>query len=402
MTVIPPIISVDDHVIEPPDLWRRRLPAGLRELGPRIVRAPYEMVRTDRQPFRRAASGPETDFWEYEGETNAIMSVMACAGKTDDEISLGPIRFDAMRPGCFDVAARLADMDVNHVERSLCFPTYPRFCGQTFLEAKDKHVALACVRAYNDWMVEEWAGESRGRLIPLCIIPLWDPVAAGDEVRRNAARGVRAVTFSELPQELGLPSLHDADRHWDPFLAACDETATVICVHIGSSSRTVRSSADAPGAAGYALTAINSIMSLTDWLLSGALVRFPGVRLAFSESQVGWMPYQIQRIDDVWRHHRGRSIAGVDHIPEPPSTYVEGRVFGCIVQDDFGIAVRGGSLGAAQLTFESDYPHTDSTWPDTKAYAEHALASYTQAEVDMVIRTNAIRLFGLLETLDIP
>jgi hypothetical protein len=91
-------------------------------------------------------------------------------------------------------------------------------------------------------------------------------------------------------------------------------------------------------------------MSLTDWLLSGALVRFPGVRLAFSESQVGWMPYQIQRIDDVWHHHRGRSIAGVDHIPEPPSTYVEGRVFGCIVQDDFGIAVRGGSLCAAQLS----------------------------------------------------
>jgi hypothetical protein len=166
MTVIPPIISVDDHVIEPPDLWRRRLPAGLRELGPRIVRAPYEMVRTDRQPFRRAASGPETDFWEYEGETNAIMSVMACAGKTDDEISLGPIRFDAMRPGCFDVAARLADMDVNHVERSLCFPTYPRFCGQTFLEAKAQRLALACVRAYNDWMVRSGraraaAGSSR-------------------------------------------------------------------------------------------------------------------------------------------------------------------------------------------------------------------------------------------------
>jgi predicted TIM-barrel fold metal-dependent hydrolase len=93
---------------------------------------------------------------------------------------------------------------------------------------------------------QELAGESRGRLVPLCLIPLWDPVAAGDEVRRNAARGVRAVTFSELPQELGLPSLHDAGRHWEPFLAACDETATVICVHIGSSSRTVRSSADAP------------------------------------------------------------------------------------------------------------------------------------------------------------
>ena len=397
--VIPPIVSVDDHVIEPPDLWERWLPEKFRSRGPRVVRAPYEMVR-EKQPFRRAASGPETDFWIYEDLAAGVQLVMACAGIDDgEEVTLGPISFDGMRPGCYDVKARLADMDLNHVERSLCFPTFPRFCGQTFLEAADKDLAVACVRAYNDWTVEEWAGESGGRLVPLCLVPLWDPVAAGEEVRRNAARGARAVAFSELPQALGLPSLHDAERRWDPFLAACDDTGTVICLHIGSSSTFLFSAADAPGAAGYSLTALNSMMSMTDWLLSGVLVRFPNVRIAFSESQVGWMPYHIQRIDDVWKQHHKREVGGVSHIAEPPSTYVAGRVFGCIVQDDFGIALRGGILGIDQITFESDYPHTDSTWPHTLQYAEHALADYSQEEADKVIRTNAIALFGLPEEL---
>ena len=122
------------------------------------------------------------------------------------------------------------------------------------------------------------------------------------------------------------------------------------------------------------------------------------LKLAFSESQVGWMPYQIQRIDDVWRHHRGRSIAGVDHIPEAPSTYVAGRVFGCIVQDDFGIAVRGGALGVDQLTFESDYPHTDSTWPNTRLRRARSRGLHPGRD-DKVIRDNAIPLFDLPSTL---
>jgi predicted TIM-barrel fold metal-dependent hydrolase len=151
-----------------------------------------------------------------------------------------------MRPGCYRVKERLEDMDTNRVERSLCFPNVCRFAGQLFLRLADKDLAWACVRAYNDWVVEEWAGESGGRLIPLGMIPLWDPILAAQEVRRNAARGMRAVTFSELPSEVGLPSIHDQGGHWIPFIEACDETGTVICIHIGSSSTIPESSPDMP------------------------------------------------------------------------------------------------------------------------------------------------------------
>jgi predicted TIM-barrel fold metal-dependent hydrolase len=397
MVSIPPIISVDDHVVEPPDLWQRWLPAQWREKGPRVVRAPYEIGRSGAQYFRMASDGPETDFWVFEDQSAGIETGLAAAGQPT--VVVDPIKYEDMRPGCYDVPARLADMDVNHVERSMCFPTFPRFCGQTFLEAKDKALGSACVRAYNDWMVEEWSAGSGGRLIPLCLVPLWDPTLAAAEVRRNAARGVHAVAFSEVPQHLGLPSLYSSDRHWDPFLAACDETGTVVCVHVGSGSRLFESAPDAPGAATVTLMAINSQMCLTDWLLSGVMARFGDLKLALSEGQVGWIPYHLQRIDDVWRMHGSNPVAGIPaEITELPSSYVRGRLFGCVVHDDFGIEVLGG-LGIDQLTFESDYPHMDSTWPHTREYAEHALAGLREEDVYKVVRGNAINLFTLPEAL---
>ena len=180
-----------------------------------------------------------------------------------------------MRKGCWDQKARLEDMDVNHVEASLAFPSFPRFCGQTFAERKDKVLGDLCVKAYNDWMFDEWCAGTNGRLIPLIIVQLWDSKLAADEIRRNAARGCHAVTFSEIPPFLGFPSIHDKDGYWDPFLAACEETDTVINMHIGSSSKMPSTSADAPAAVGSTLTYMNAAMSLTDWLMSGVFERFP-------------------------------------------------------------------------------------------------------------------------------
>jgi predicted TIM-barrel fold metal-dependent hydrolase len=256
---IPPIVSVDDHVVEPPDLWNRWLPSRFRNAAPKVVRAPYAI--TAQSQVIRAESGPETDFWTYDGHDTSISKGFAAAGLSNDQIDLHPVNFGAMRPGFYDPKARLIDMDMNHVERSLCFPTFPRFCGQTFLEGSDKELGLACIRAYNDWMVDEWCGDSGGRLIPLCLIPLWDASLAAAEVRRNAARGVRAVAFSEMPYHLGLPSLHDAEQRWDPFLASCNDTGTVICIHIGSSSTFTTSSPDASRSARVCGTSINSMLS---------------------------------------------------------------------------------------------------------------------------------------------
>ena len=242
-------------------------------------------------------------------------------------------------------------------------------------------------------MVDEWCADSGGRLIPLCLIPLWDAELAAAEVRRNADRGVRAVCFSEIPPFLGLPSVHDPDNYWDPFFRACAETKTVVNMHIGSSSKMPSTSADAPPAVGSTLTHTNATFSLVDFLFSGVLVRFPDLKLAYSEGQIGWIPYILERADKVWEENRG--WGGVaDKVPEPPSTYFHDQVYGCFFDDAHGLRSVE-EIGVDNITYESDYPHSDSTWPHTKEIAERQMAHLDDEQRRKIVRGNAIRLFGL-------
>jgi predicted TIM-barrel fold metal-dependent hydrolase len=317
---------------------------------------------------------------------------VAAVGFSRDEMTASPITYDEMRPGCYDPKARVEDMEMNWVDGSLCFPTFPRFCGQTFTEATaDRELGLACVQAYNDWMVEEWCGDSGGVLIPLTLIPLWDAELAAAEVRRNAERGVRAVCFSEIPAHLGLPSIHSGE--WDPFIAACAETGTTICMHIGSSSRMPATSADAPAAVAVTLSFNNAMASMSDWLFSGKLVQFPELKLAYSEGQIGWIPYILERADTVWEEHRAWTGAR-DIVPEPPSTYYYRNIYGCFFRDQHGIDSLD-VVGADNITFETDYPHTDSTWPDTKEVATKLMAGLPDDVVHKIMRGNAIRMLEL-------
>jgi len=391
---IPKIISVDDHVVEPPHVWQRWLPAKYAERGPRVERhglGDLQYLGGTTYRYTITDDGPPCDIWFYEDLMVPHKRHVAAVGFDRDEMSLSPITYDEMRPGCYDPKERVSDMEMNWVEASLSFPTFPRFCGQTFLEAKDKDLAMACVLAYNDWMVEEWCGDSQGRLIPLCLIPLWDVEAAAAEVRRNAARGVHAVCFSEIPPHLGLPSIHSGA--WDPFFAACQETETVVCMHIGSSSKMPATSPDAPPAVQATLSFNNAMASMSDFFFSGVLVRFPALKLAYSEGQIGWIPYILERADDVWREHR--AWGGVrDIVPEPPSTYYYRQIFGCFFRDRHGLASLD-VVGEDNITFETDYPHTDSTWPETKRVATDMMAGLDPQVVRKIVRGNAIRMLSL-------
>ncbi|MCW2546589.1 MAG: amidohydrolase, partial [Mycobacterium sp.] len=338
MRELPKVVSADDHVVEPPNVWMDRLPAKYKDVGPRVVRASAEMsFFGGKFTHKMGGDGPLADWWLYEDLQWPQTRLGACAGFEPDEVKVEPITFDEMRPGCYEQKGRLEDMDLNWTEASLCFPTFPRFCGQTFYEAKDKDLALLCVKAYNDWMVEEWCGGSGGRLVPLCIIPLWDPKLAAAEIRRNAARGVKAVTFSEQPPHLGLPSIHDKNRYWDPVMEACNETGTVVCMHSGSGSKMPSTSADAPPAVGSTLTHELAEQSMADWLFSGLLAKYPDLIITYSEGQIGWIPYILDRADRIWEHNRGWNEVR-ELVPEPPSTYYWGRIYGCFFEDAAGLA----------------------------------------------------------------
>ena len=393
MVDVPWIVSVDDHVIEPPSLWVSRLPARHRDAGPRVARLPAGELALSgaRYVEQPGTDGPLVDYWVYEDLYQSLKRAVTAVGRPRAEVTMTSTTYDDVRAGCYDPVARVQDMDANWTQASLSFPNFPRFCGQTFLEATDHDLALLCVRAYNDWMVEEWCGGSDGRLVPLCIVPLWDPALAAAEVERNAARGVRAVCFSEVPAYLGLPSIHSGE--WDPFFATCESAGTVLCLHIGSGTKMPSTSPDAPLGVPVTIGYGNCMNSLADWLFSGKLAQFPGLRLLYAESQIGWIPYLLERADDVFEQHHAWVATGGE-ISEPPSTYYYRQVYACFFRDYHGVASLE-ECGVDNVMFEVDYPHSDSTWPDSRAVAADTMKGLAPDIVHKLVRGNAIRVFGL-------
>jgi len=394
---LPLIISVDDHVIDPPRLWLDRLAGRYHDRAPRVHRMRVDRLEKVGRSMRAIESDDArwADVWRYDDLDTPLIAGIAAVGQVRDLPVSTFVTYDEIVPGCWQQRARLDDMDRNHTEAQVCFPQFARFCGQTFLERDDKDFALLCLQAYNDFMIDEWcAGEAAGRLIPLTLVPLWDADFAAEEIRRCAAKGSHAVTFSECPPKLGLPSVHSG--YWDPFFAACDETDTVINMHVGSSSTQLTTSADAPIAMVAALNFVYLAAAFGDWLLAGILERFPNLRMALSEGQVGWMPYMIERLDNLWERGRMYDPDVREHVPNRPSSYIPGRVYGCIYDDLAGLRARD-QVGTSQIMFETDYPHADTTFPDTAAVVGRLVtaAGLNEHETWQVVRGNAIDCYRL-------
>jgi predicted TIM-barrel fold metal-dependent hydrolase len=280
-------------------------------------------------------------------------------------------------------------MSAAGVLAGLNFPTFPHFCGQFFGRVADKDLALAAVRAYNDWHIDEWAGAYPDRLVPLSIPPLWDPAAMADEIRRVAAKGCHAVTFSENPAKLGLPSYHT--DQWDPFFAACVDAGVTVCLHIGSSSSMISTAAEAPPEVMISLTPINSLTAITDNLFSGVFARFPGLNIAMSEGGVGWIPYALERADYVYRHHH--AWTGTDLGGKTPTELFHEHFWTCFIDDAAGIEARQ-RVGLGHMMWEMDYPHSDSTWPDAPEQLWRCIGDLPDADVEKISHRNAMACFS--------
>jgi predicted TIM-barrel fold metal-dependent hydrolase len=303
---------------------------------------------------------------------------------------MDPTRFDEMRRGCWDVDARIADMDIDGVFASLCYPSLiAGFAGTMFTRCADPELGLACVRAWNDWHIEEWAGAHPERLIAVQLPWLLDPQVAADEVRRNAARGFKAVSFVENPHDLGLPSLHGG--HWDPFLRACEETGTVVCLHCASSGWSASRSPGAPLELLTSLFPVNALVTCADWLWSGVPVRFPALRICLAESGIDWVPMLRHRIEYVMTHSATGQGAWAD--PDLHPNEVLHRNFWFSVIDLTSCLALRDEIGIDRIVLESDYPHADSTWPDTQPRAAARLAGLPADDVRRITWENASALF---------
>jgi predicted TIM-barrel fold metal-dependent hydrolase len=312
----------------------------------------------------------------------------AVAGRPVEEYGIEPTSFGEIRKGCFDIHERVRDMDANGVIASMCFPSFPQLCGQLFAKASDPELGLAVLRAYNDWHIEEWCGTYPGRFIPLSLPPIWDPEAMGDEVRRVADKGCHAVSFSENPAKLKLPSFHS--DHWDPFWSACSDEGTIVCLHIGSSSSLVVTAADAPIDVLISLQPVNIVQAAADLLWSPVLRKFPDLRVSLSEGGIGWVPYFLDRMDWIYTRHSGWT--GQDFGGMLPSEVFQERVVLCFIDDPAGMELRH-RVGMEKICWEADYPHSDSTWPLSPETLWASLDGVPESEINQMTYENAIRHF---------
>ena len=366
------LVSVDDHVIEPPHMFEGRVPKKFEDKAPRFVR------RDD-----------GTMAWRYDGQEILNTALNAVAGRPPSEFGMEPTCIEEIRAGCYDIHDRVKDMNANGVLGSMCFPSFPRFCGQLFADTKDREQAAAMVRAYNDWHIDEWAGTYPGRMIPLALPMLWDPEATAAEVRRVAAKGCHAVTFSSSPYDLGLPSMYQ--DHWDPFWQACADEGTVVCMHLGSNSMPAMTSPDAPIELLYTLSPVGLFSAAADLLWSGVFQKFPALRVALSEGGTGWLPYFCERVDYIYRHTKHWS--GTDLGGREPSEIFKEHVILCFIDDLVGIENRH-HLNIDNITWECDYPHSDTTWPRAPEVLMKSLSNVPDDEVDKITHLNAIRHFS--------
>lgn len=370
------IVSVDDHVVEPPDTFVDRFPSRFADAAPRVV-------ETD--------DGGES--WLWNGELLPNVGFNAVAGRPSSEYGFEPTRFDEMRRGAWDVGARLDDMDLNGVWGSLCFPSFlPGFVGQRLtMWPDDEELAFTAMRAYNDWHLDAWCGAGPDRFVPNQITWLRDPTRAAEEIRRNAARGFRAVTFSEAPEKLGLPSLHTG--HWDPLFEACEETGTVICLHVGSSGTSPMTAPDAPPETVAVLFFAYGMYAAVDWLYSKVPVRFPDLKICLSEGGIGWVAGLIDRLDHCFRYQLGYLPTWRD-VDLTPAEVLKRNFWFCAIDDTSGFLTRD-VIGVDHLLVESDYPHADSTWPDTQPRLREQMAGISDADARRICWQNAIELFRM-------
>jgi predicted TIM-barrel fold metal-dependent hydrolase len=369
------VVSVDDHLTEPADVFEGRFPEKLRDQAPKMIYKP---------------DGDHAWLWRDRLYVDNGLSVVS--GRPKSEWTDETVNLDEMRPGCWDVHQRVADMDLDGIWASLCFPSGAwGFTGRVLSMHQDAEVGLAAVRAWNQWMIEEWYGAYPDRFIPMQLPWFKDPELAGDEVRRNAELGFKSVSFLESPHLLKLPPITDR-KHWEPFFTACEETETVISLHCGASGFVLQGSPGNGLSVQVSLFPGGAFCAAMDWVWAGIPGDYPDLKIALSEGGIGWVPMAIDRLDYIMEHSAGSASSDPWPYDVTPSEALRRNFYFCMLDDPAALQQRH-LIGLDHILFETDYPHADSTWPGTQELLRRRFADLPADEASMIAGGNAARLF---------
>ena len=370
------LVSIDDHMIEPPDMYKNHVPAKWADKAPKVV--------------HNAATG--VDEWVFGGQaTSTPFGMAATVGWPKSEWGFNPGAYSELRPGCFDVHERVRDMNANGVLASMNFPTMAGFNARTFTEAGDKEMALVMLQAYNDWAIDEWAAAYPGRFISLGIVPMWDVDLAVAEIHRLGTKGCRSISFLETPHVQGFPSF--LSGYWDPMFSALIDENMVLSLHIGAGFDVIQRPPEAPIDHLMVLACQISAITAQDLLFGPTFRRFPGLKVALSEGGIGWIPFYFDRVD---RHFSNQEwLHGADDFGgKRPSEVFKEHVLACYITDPSGLLLRD-RIGVENIAWECDYPHTDTTWPESPEFTwrEFQEAGVSDEDISKITWENSCRFF---------
>ena len=369
------LLSIDDHTIEPPNMFDKTMPAKYRDQAPKLVK-----------------DDEGKDSWIFQNESIGVPGLAAVASWPKEEWNFSPTDLSEMRPGCYEFDARVADMDANGMLAGMNFPTFAGFAGTHLSKMPNTELTAAAIAAYNDWAIDELAGSHPGRFIPLGIIPFFDVDRSVAEIHRIADKGCAAISLPEAPYGIGLPSF--ASGHFDPIFKAICDTGITPCLHIGGAFGLLTRPEEALSDDIIMLAPQVMTVTTTDIFLSGLLRRFPDLRFALSEGGIGWIPFFLDRFD---RHVSNQSWTHLDKLPpgKTPTEVWQERFLACFITDPTALRLRD-RYGVDTIAWECDYPHSDSTWPNSPEYllAELAAAGCTDAEIDKITWQNVARFFN--------
>lgn len=365
------LVSVDDHVVEPPDMFIQHLPVRYRASAPRVV--------TNSQGY---------NVWVFEDRPLAVVGLHAVVGRPREQYGLCPGGFHDLREATYCPSRRIDDMNANGILGAVNFPSFPGFAGQAFWQARDRSNAARIIRAYNDWHIDEWCNSAPDRFIPNAILPLWDMELTLAEVKRLLEKGCHSVCFPDNPAAHGLPGVHN--KIWQPLWQLCNDAGVLLNCHLGTGQPVPHASTESPIDAWLTALPLSIINSAADWLTASFWFHYPQLKVVLSNSGIGWVPYFLERADQVFRQHS--TWTGANYGGLMPSEIFRKHFVTSLVDDPVGLTNRD-KIGAETIVWASGYPHADCSWPNTPETLWEPLSSMAEEDIKKISHENAMRLW---------
>jgi predicted TIM-barrel fold metal-dependent hydrolase len=372
-----PLVSVNDHLLEPPHLFSEHMSASWRDLVPRVIDLPDGTGQA----------------WRFEDRVYPVRRLATVAGEDPSTFDMRAARYEDLKAGSWNPSARVTDMDADGVQVHTCLPTVLGFAGTLLSTLSNRELARACALAYNDYVLDEWCAYAPDRLVPVAVLPFWDVELARDEAERVFDRGISVVTFPEDPTALGLPSFHES--YWDPMLAVIEEAGAVLCLHMNSVPLRLVEGKDTPRGAELSLMYCSCMATMTNLLFSPIFLDFPGLKVLLAESGLGWIPFILEKSDFLWDRHRAYGLGPrTSRQRRPSDLYTDHIYVTFMTHDDEGIRERH-VIGINQILWQCDYPHSDSSWPLSRKLLREALRDVSEPEKRLMLGGNAQSLLHL-------